>query len=102
MVDRAVDRPPPLQEDIDKAVEQRYNEVFETNKKATADYFSSISLVNRYCTSLPRDEFTDPTPQWEFKMVKNQFEVTILLPIQSSIKDPIVVSDFLTKLIFND
>lgn len=92
MVDRAVDRPPPLQEDIDKAVEQKYNEVYTTVKGAVVDYFSAISLVNRYCTSLPRDEFTEPVPQWDLISDKNLITVSILLPIQSTVRHKIYVS----------
>lgn len=101
-MEKAVDRPPPLQEDIDKAVELRYNEVFKTPKGAAVDYFSAISLVNRYCTSLPRDEFTDPVPIWEQETDNaGRFTVKIMLPIQSPLKSVIVVSKLLTKSIFN-
>lgn len=92
MVERAVDRPPPLQEDIDKALEQKYNEVYKTKRGAGVDYLSAISLVNRYCTALPRDEFTEPVPQWEMKSDKNLITVSILLPIQSSVRHEIQVS----------
>lgn len=94
MVERAVDRPPPLQDDIDKATEQKYNEIYQTSKGATADYFSSISLVNRYCTSLPRDEFTEVLPQWELNTENDKFQVTIYLPIQSQLRNEIIVSVF--------
>lgn len=95
-MERAVDRPPPQQDDIDKAIEQKYNETLKTKKGATCDYLSSISLLNRYCTSLPRDQFTDPLPQWEDISVKGltqtNFVVKIILPIQSPCKEEIQVS----------
>lgn len=98
MVERAVDRPLPHKDDIDKATEQKYNEVLTTKKQATCDYLSSISLLNRYCTSLPRDQFTDPLPQWEEISVKgalkNNFVVKIILPIQSPMREEIQVSAF--------
>lgn len=98
MVERAVDRPQPKQDDIDKAIEQKYNETLTTKRGATCDYLSSISLLNRYCTSLPRDQFTDPLPQWEDASVdgllKKDFVVKIVLPIQSSLKEEIQVSNF--------
>lgn len=98
MVERAVDRPLPQQDDIDKAIEQKFNETLITKKGATCDYLSSISLLNRYCTCLPRDQFTDPLPQWEDISVngimKKDFVVKIVLPIQSPLKEEIQVSNF--------
>lgn len=95
-MEKAVDRPPPQQDDIDKATEQKYNETLRTKKGATCDYLSAISLLNRYCTSLPRDQFTDPLPQWEDVSekgpLKTNFKVKIILPIQSPCKEEIQVN----------
>lgn len=57
---------------------------------------SAISLLNRYCSQLPTDQFTTITPIWIHEKVKdaNGFElsqVSILLPIASTIKEPIKV-----------
>lgn len=95
-MEKAVDRPPPQQDDIDKATEQKYNETLRTQKGATCDYLSAISLLNRYCTSLPRDQFTDPLPQWEDVsekgLMKTNFVVKIILPIQSPCREEIQVN----------
>lgn len=95
LVEKAVDRPPPLQDDIDKAAEMEYNETFRTERGATVDYFSAISLVNRYCMSLPQDVFTIPAIQWSHKkddVRPSWFIVSVLLPIQSPLKHEIRVS----------
>lgn len=89
LVDKAIDRPPPLQNDIEKAVEQKYNEKFTTVKGATVDYASATQLINRYCSCLPSDMFTLPQILWDEEEVKNNFSASILLPIQSSLKDKI-------------
>lgn len=88
-----MDRSPPLKDDIDKAVEQKYNEKFQTPKGATVDYSSAAQLVNRYCMSLPSDMFTNPAVQWEsFSDNLGNHTVSVLLPIQSSLKEKITVS----------
>lgn len=92
LVDKAVNRPPPLQDDIEKAVEQKYSETFKTPKGATVDYNSVMALINRYCMSLPYDMFTVPAIFWEDTPVKNHYSASILLPIQSSLKEKITVS----------
>lgn len=97
-MEKAVDRPPPQQDDIDKATEQKYNEILKTKKGATCDYLSAVSLLNRYCTSLPRDQFTEPLPQFEDisakGLMKTSFVVKVILPIQSPCKEEIQVSNF--------
>lgn len=99
-MEKLVDRPEPMQEDIDKAVEQRENEKFTTETGATVDYFSAIALVNRYCQALPFDTFTEPVPQWEQRKEqvnhKIQFIVSILLPIQSPLKEEVQVRNLNT------
>lgn len=91
-MEKAVDRPPPLQDDIDKAIEQKYNEEYKTARGAIVDYYSAIQLVNRYCQALPSDMFTNPAPLWESQTEKGEISVTIWLPIQSPLKNEIKVS----------
>lgn len=95
LVEKTVDRQPPQQDDIDKAIEQKLNKKLTTRKGATVDYLSAISLLNRYCTSLPRDQFTEPLPQWEDLTEKGAdkkpFIIKIVLPIQSPLKMEILV-----------
>lgn len=92
-MEKAVDRQMPHKDDIDKAIEQRCNERYTTEKGAAVDYFSAISLVNRYCASLPSDIFTKPAIQWGIVKDTN-FMVNILLPIQSPCKDEIRVRQY--------
>lgn len=97
-MDKAVDRPPPLQDDIDKAIEKKYNEEYKTSKGAIVDYYSAIALVNRYCISLPSDMFTNPVPIWESQTINGGISVSIWLPIQSPLKNEIKVSSVKTEL----
>lgn len=95
LVEKAVDRPPPLQDEIDKAAELEYNEIFKTGKGATVDYYSATALINRYCMSLPQDVFTIPALQWSHKndeVRSTWFVVSVFLPIQSPLRDEIRVS----------
>lgn len=97
MVEKAIDRKPPLQDDIEKAVEQTYNEKYTTKEGATVDFNSASALINRYCMSLPSDMFTTPAILWEeIPNNKGQFLVSILLPIQSALRDKIEVSKILS------
>ncbi|XP_045535959.1 endoribonuclease Dicer [Papilio machaon] len=54
---------------------------------------SAIQLLHRYCATLPHDQFTVITPMWiREKLNYRDCEhvlITILLPIASTIKDPI-------------
>lgn len=81
----------PHQDDIDKVMEQKYNEKYSTSEGAVVDYFSAIALVNRYCASLPCDIFTRPAIEWS-AVPKQTFMVSIFLPIQSPCRDEIRVS----------
>lgn len=90
MVDKAIDRTLPHKDDIDAAIDQKYDEKFQTNEGAVADFFLSTSLVSNYCASLPHDIFTKPTIQWSV-LPDTHFVVKIVLPIQSSLKDEIRV-----------
>ncbi|XP_031624659.1 endoribonuclease Dicer-like [Contarinia nasturtii] len=91
LVLKAIDRPPPMQDDIDRAIELKYNEKFTTPKGATVDYNSTAGLINRYCGSLPHDMFTVPAVQWEETIDKNgKYIGSLMLPIQSPIKEKII------------
>lgn len=94
MIERAVDRKQPNKEDIDKIAEREFNEKYKTvGPGAVIDHFSAISLLNRYCDILPRDQFTEPVVTWRRTDTKDgKIQVHILLPIQSPINDEITVS----------
>lgn len=96
LIEKAVDRPAPHQDEIDKAAELQYNETFQTEKGASVDYNSATALINRYCMALPQDVFTQPALQWSSKQ-DDKFRhhvVSLLLPIQSPLRDEIKVSLF--------
>lgn len=96
MVEKAIDRKPPLQDDIEKAVEQAYNEKYTTKEGATVDFNSASALINRYCMSLPCDMFTTPAILWEeIPNNKGLFSVNISLPIQSTLLDKIEVNEII-------
>lgn len=93
MVERAVDRMQPNKDEINKIAEREFNEQYRTNGGAVIDHFSAISLLNRYCDILPRDQFTEPVVSWRRTDTKDgKIQVHILLPIQSPINDEISVS----------
>lgn len=79
---------------MERAVEQEFNEQFTTVEGATVDYNNAIALVNRYCTSLPKDIFTALAPEWDRKDDGNGISVSLKLPIQSPLKEEIIVSRF--------
>lgn len=94
MVERAIDRIPPSNNDIEKAIGHSLIKPLVTPAGARVDYRSAISLLNRYCMTLPSDQFTVPAVIW--KKIKDEqtgkVAIKLLLPVQSSIRDEIVVS----------
>lgn len=93
LVERAVDRVQPHQDDINKIAEREFNEEFKTDGGAVIDHFSAISLLKRYCDILPSDQFTDPIVTWRRTDTnEGKIQVHIQLPIQSPISDEISVS----------
>lgn len=56
---------------------------------------SAISLINRYCASLPSDMATKLTAKWNIRVVdpdnpRVEYECTLKMPINSPLKQPIV------------
>ncbi|GBN04632.1 Endoribonuclease Dicer [Araneus ventricosus] len=56
---------------------------------------SAISLVNRYCASLPSDMATKLMPQWSIRVVdldnnQKEYECTLRMPINSPLRQTIV------------
>lgn len=99
MVERAVDRPPPQQDDIDRINEKKYDEIkLITKNNVTCNYREATQLLNQYCVSLPKDRFTDSLPQFENVLVNEppntSFVVRVVLPIQCPLKEEILVRNF--------
>lgn len=91
LVEKAVDRDPPSKESVSKEFENRLNEVYKVDS-AVLDHMNSISILNRYCMSLPADQFTKSAVTMDREDTKAGIVVKILLPIQSTIKTEISVS----------
>lgn len=92
MTDIAIDRTPPEQEQIDKALELKYNESFTTENGVTVDYSSAIPFVYQYCSSLSKDMFTVLVPDLNHTEHENGFSMSLVLPIQSPLNEVITVS----------
>lgn len=63
---------------------------------ASVDLSTAIVLVNKYCAKLPSDTFTKLTPLWRCmkttRKEKEYFQYTLRLPINSPVKQDILVS----------
>lgn len=98
MVKRAIDRPPPEQDDIDRMNEQKYDESFKSKNNVTCNYRLANQFLNQYCAGLPQDRFTDSLPLCEDvspnESINEGFVVKITLPIQSPLKEEFYVSNF--------
>lgn len=97
-MEKAIDREPPSKETIDKEFENRLNESYKC-KDAVVDHMNAISILNRYCMSLPADQFTQSSVAMQSEQKKEGIVVKILLPIQSQIKTEISVSGAHSPLI---
>lgn len=101
MVNRAVDRPPPDQNDIDKINELKFDESFETKSGVTCNYGRANQFLNQYCAGLSKDRFIDLMPQWENvsenESINEDFIVKITLPMQSPVTEEFIVSNFIQK-----
>lgn len=64
---------------------------YETSNGNILYSVSAISLLSRYCSILPHDQFTTITPVWLQEVVENgaKKQVTVILPIGSPVKEEI-------------
>lgn len=90
-MEKAIDRDPPSKDSIDREFENRLNESYKF-KDAVVDHMNAISILNRYCMSLPADQFTQSAVTMQREDTKAGTIVKILLPIQSKIKTEISVN----------
>lgn len=96
LVERAVDRPPPQQDDIDKINGKKFDEILKTKNGVTCNYRLATQFLNQYCASLPNDRFTDSQLE-EISVERTTnacFVVKIILPIQCPLKEEFVVRNF--------
>lgn len=98
---KAIDREPPSQDDIDQVFYKKYNKTHTTSKGAIVDFASGIRLLNRYCDSLPADQFTSSAVAWNtYEKEGGKLVVGITLPIQSSVQQEILVSLYSVKFLY--
>lgn len=76
---------------------QPYKPIQSDSNSASVNLATAIALVNKYCAKLPSDTFTKLTPLWRcaktFRKGIEMFQYTIRLPINSPIKQDILVSN---------
>lgn len=93
MIGRTIDREGPLVECIDRQFEDEQIPPFRTLIGAVLEAASAVQLVNRYCMTLPNDNFTLPTVNWKKTTDKEgKIIVAIRLPMQSKVKQEIQVT----------
>ncbi|XP_060881396.1 endoribonuclease Dicer-like isoform X5 [Metopolophium dirhodum] len=81
-----------VENDIDdENNDENMTEVFNTKtKRAVLTHEIAISIINRYCYSLPQDRFTDLSPEWYMAQNNKKFKkYKLKLPINGVIKTPI-------------
>lgn len=75
---------------------QSYRPISGDSTSASVNLSTAIALVNKYCAKLPSDTFTKLTPLWRCAKTNRKgvdmFQYTIRLPINSPIKQDILVS----------
>lgn len=65
---------------------------FLTSAGARIEALSSISLLNRYCMTLPADCFTAITVSWSKEETPSGIIVKVTLPMQSTVREDILVN----------
>lgn len=92
-MDKSVDRELPANEYVEKEFMNRLNRVYQTPEGGKVDMNSAVSLLNRYCQTLPSDQFTLPSVIWEKKKEEGpKVIVGVTLPIQANLREEIEVS----------
>lgn len=98
LIGKAIDRPPPLAASTDHYHAQSVAATpLETSCGAVIHGPAAVALVNRYCMSLPADQFSKPLVVWQMEdniaTTTNQFglfRVQMRLPMQSPVKETFV------------
>lgn len=96
LIGKTINRKTPDEEEISAEL---YNELippFVTLGGATLTALSALQLLNRYAMGMPHDRFTNTSVFWErinlpdIFAKKVTFTVRLYMPVQSTIKEPIV------------
>lgn len=80
-----------MEEEITKEFADKMIEPFETPTGAKLEALSAVSLLNRYCMTLPADVFTAVTVSWSKEETPDGVIVKVQLPMQSTVREPILV-----------
>lgn len=92
MIGKTIDRPEPLEGDIQNEFADKLIPSFRTSKGAVLERTSAIQLINRYCQTMPNDMFTKSQVIWDETETVEGVVVSVMLPIQSVVKDAVLVS----------
>ncbi|KAG4075988.1 hypothetical protein HA402_003814 [Bradysia odoriphaga] len=97
LIGKTIDRPEPMEEDIQNEFDDALIPPYRTSIGAVLERTSAIQLLNRYCQTMPNDMFTSSQVIWDTIESAEGVVVTLMLPIQSVIKD-VVVGDPMPNL----
>lgn len=106
LIEKAVDRKGPLEEDIVRELGLDKRFAYRTNKGALLDEMSAVQLLMRYCHTLPFDSVAPPRVDWDKQVLVEggagakrtvgsvsmgpvKMTVTIRLPMQSTVRHSI-------------
>lgn len=100
LIGKAIDRPAPLVSSTAHYHAQGGSEMnvpLLTASGAVVNGLAAVALLNRYCMTLPTDQFSKPLVVWQMDGVSattpshfGQFRVLMRLPMQSPVKDTFV------------
>lgn len=94
LVGKTIDRPEPKLTDIEKEFGDALIPTFRTAVGATLERTSAIQLLNRYGQTMPNDIFTNGQVIWNSMDTNDGVVVTLMLPIQSVVRDVVAVRKF--------
>uniref|UniRef100_A0A182J388 Dicer-2 n=1 Tax=Anopheles atroparvus TaxID=41427 RepID=A0A182J388_ANOAO len=94
LIGKTIDRPLPLEQDIRNELLDDIIAPFYTPIGAKLDALASLQILNRYCMSMPRDLFTGTNVTWERHDRDDKVFVSIKLPLQSTIREPVFGQSF--------
>lgn len=97
LIGKTIDRPEPMEIDIQNEFADELIPPFRTSKGAVLERTSAIQLLNRYCQTMPNDMFSSSQVIWNTTNSDGGVVVTLMLPIQSVVKDVVVVSGFFPR-----
>lgn len=92
LIGKSINRPEPDEDAVTKEFSNVTIKPYTTKCGAILEAIGAISLLNRYCQTLPVDAFTCCTVLFDFEVADGKFIGRLIMPSQSTIKETIVVS----------